>query len=65
MNFGISYLDSKADPRDNILNFKRVNGNISWQYKNNDATVKNTVSTSFRMNLDDAKSDPDDIRAKL
>ena len=65
MNFGISYLDSKADPRDNILNFKRVNGNISWQYKNNDATVKNTVSTSFRMNLDDAKSDPDDITAVI
>lgn len=63
MNFGITYLDSKADPRDNVLNYERINGNISWQYKNNDATIKNTVNTSFRMNLDDAKNDPDDITA--
>jgi ferric enterobactin receptor len=63
MNFGINYLDSKADPRDNILNYQRVNGNISWQFKNNDATLKNTVNSSFRMNLDNAKSDPDDITA--
>ncbi|MFC0778335.1 TonB-dependent receptor domain-containing protein [Flavobacterium sp. HJSW_4] len=65
MNFAINYLDSKADPRDNILNYERINGNISWQYKNNDASIKNTVSTSFRMNLDDSKSDPDDISAQV
>lgn len=65
MNFGINYLDSKADPRDNILNYERINGNISWQYKNNDATIKNTVNTSFRMNLDNSKSDPDDISAQV
>lgn len=65
MNFAINYLDSKADPRDNILNYERINGNISWQYKNNNATVKNTVTSSFRMNLDDSKSDPDDISAQV
>lgn len=63
MNISFGYLDSKADPRDNILDYERVNGNVSWQHKNKAATIKNTLSASFRMNLDDAKSDPDDISA--
>lgn len=65
MNVSFGYLDSKADPRDNILDFERINGNISWQHKNKASTIKNTLSASFRMNLDDAKSDPDDITAMV
>ncbi|KIO52350.1 TonB-dependent receptor [Flavobacterium hibernum] len=65
MNVGLNYLDSKADARDNLLDYERINGNISWQYKNNNSTVKNTLTTNFRMNLDDAKADPDDISAQV
>ena len=65
MNIGLNYLDSKADARDNLLDYERINGNISWQYKNNDATIKNTVSSTFRMNIDNAKRDPDDISAQV
>jgi outer membrane receptor protein involved in Fe transport len=61
MNLGLNYLDSKADPRSNILNYQRVNGNLSWLTKNSASSIKNTLSTSFRSNLDNAKSDPDDI----
>jgi ferric enterobactin receptor len=65
MNIGFNYLDSKADARDNLLDYERINGNISWQFKNNDATIKNTVSSTVRMNLDEAKADPDDISAQV
>ncbi|WP_428230973.1 TonB-dependent receptor [Flavobacterium sp.] len=65
INVAINYLDSKADPRDNLLDYERINGNMSWLYKNKSSTIKNTVSTSFRLNLDEAKTDPDDINAAV
>ncbi|KUJ61206.1 hypothetical protein AR687_13515 [Flavobacteriaceae bacterium CRH] len=65
MNFGINYLDSNADPRDNLLDFQRVSGSLSWQVKNASSKIKNTVSTSFRSTLDNAKYDPDDITASV
>ncbi|MBF4516892.1 TonB-dependent receptor [Flavobacterium sp. ANB] len=65
MNFGINYLDSNADPRDNLLDFQRVNGSLSWQVKNNSSKIKNTISASFRSTLDNAKYDPDDITASV
>lgn len=65
MNVGLNYLDSKADARDNLLDYERINGNISWQFKNNDATIKNTLNSTFRMNIDEAKRDPDDISAQV
>ncbi|WJS95534.1 TonB-dependent receptor [Flavobacterium johnsoniae] len=65
MNIALNYLDNKADPRDNLLNYERVNGNMSWLYKNQSSTIKNTVNTSFRLNLDEAKTDPDDINAAV
>ncbi len=65
MNVALNYLDNKADPRDNLLNYERVNGNMSWLYKNQSSTIKNTVNTSFRLNLDEAKTDPDDINAAV
>ncbi|OMQ12578.1 TonB-dependent receptor domain-containing protein [[Flexibacter] sp. ATCC 35103] len=65
MNAAINYLDSKADPRDNLLDYQRVSGNMSWLFKNNSSSIKNIVSTSFRMNLDEAKTDPDDINAAV
>lgn len=65
VNASINYLDSNADPRDNLLSYERINGNMSWLYKNQSSTIKNTVSTSFRLNLDEAKTDPDDINAAV
>lgn len=65
MNFGFNYLDSSADPRDNLLDFQRINGSFSWQIKNKSAKIKNTLTTSFRSTLDNAKFDPDDIDAAV
>ena len=65
MNVAINYLDSKADPRDNLLDYERINGNMSWLYKNESSTIKNIINTSFRLNLDEAKTDPDDINAAV
>jgi len=61
MNIGFNYLDSKADPRNSLLSYQRVNGSFSWQTKNSSSKIKNTLSVTFRTNLDDVKKDPDDI----
>lgn len=61
MNFGLNYLDSKTDPRNSLLSYQRINGNLSWQTKNSSSKIKNTLSATFRTNIDDAKKDPDDI----
>lgn len=55
MNIGFNYLDSKTDPRNNLLSYQRVNGSFSWQTKNKSSKIKNTLSTTFRANIDDAK----------
>lgn len=65
MNFGVNYLDSNSDPRNNLLEFKRIGGNISWQVKGNSSKIRNTLNASFRSTLDDAKYDPDDITASV
>jgi len=61
MNFGINFLDSKADPRDNLLNYQRVSGSLAWKTTDKLSKIKNTVNLSLRSNLDDAKHDPDNI----
>ena len=65
MNFGINFLDSKADPRNNLLNYQRFSGNLAWKTTDKFSKVKNTLNVSFRSNLDDAKHDPDDITAAV
>ncbi|ABQ03797.1 TonB-dependent receptor [Flavobacterium johnsoniae] len=65
MNFGINYLDSKADPRDNLLNYQRISGSFAWKTTDKLSKIKNTLNLSVRSNLDDAKHDPDNITADV
>ena len=65
MNFGFNFLDSKADPRDNLLNYQRVSGSLAWKTTGKNSKTKNTLNLSFRSNLDDAKHDPDKIAADV
>lgn len=65
MNFGFNFLDSKADPRDNLLNYQRVSGSLAWKTTGKNSKTKNTLNLSFKSNLDDAKHDPDKIAADV
>lgn len=65
MNFGLNFLDSKADPRDNLLNYQRISGSLAWKTTDKLSKIKNTLNLSLRSNLDDAKHDPDDITAAV
>lgn len=65
MNFGLNFLDSKADPRDNLLNYQRLSGSIAWKTTDKLSKIKNTLNLSLRSNLDDAKHDPDNIAADV
>ncbi|MFQ6602282.1 TonB-dependent receptor domain-containing protein [Flavobacterium sp. C3NV] len=61
MNFAINFLDSKADPRDNLLNYQRISGSLAWKTTDKLSKIKNTLNLSVKSNLDDAKHDPDNI----
>ncbi|MEN2401357.1 TonB-dependent receptor [Flavobacterium sp. MC2016-06] len=65
MNFGFNFLDSKADPRNNLLNYQRISGSLAWKTTDKFSKIKNTLNLSFKSNLDDAKYDPDDITASV
>ncbi len=65
MNFGVNFLDSKADARDNILSYKRIGASLAWKTTDKLSKVKNTLNLSLRYNLDDSKFDPDDIKADV
>jgi outer membrane receptor for ferrienterochelin and colicin len=65
MNFGINFLDSKADPRDNLLNYQRISGSFAWKTTDKLSKIKNTLNLSLRSNLDDAKHNPDNITADV
>ena len=65
MNFGVNFLDSKADPRDNLMNYQRVSGSLAWKTTDKYSKVKNTLNLSLRSNIDDVKHDPDKIAADV
>lgn len=60
MNVSMDYLYSNADPRDRVKAYNRLNGSLLWtSYWGPNRQVKNTLSLSYRTNLDDYKIDPD------
>ncbi|MBW1658295.1 TonB-dependent receptor [Flavobacterium quisquiliarum] len=65
MNFGINFLDSNSDPRNNLLSYQRISGSLAWKTTDKHSKIKNTVNLSIRSTLDDAKRDPDKIAADI
>ncbi|MDO5394984.1 MAG: TonB-dependent receptor plug domain-containing protein [Bacteroidales bacterium] len=61
INLDAGYLDSKADPRDNLENFKRINisgrTNMEWFTPKVQYTLR--ASLDFNTTIDNAKTDPD------
>lgn len=61
INFGMDYLDAKADPRNNLENYKRLTGSLRLSGK----THKNSHITEYKStidytgSIDNDKEDPD------
>lgn len=56
----VDYLNSNDDPRDRVKTFNRLSTSLLWTaYFGADRRVRNTLSLSYRTNLDDFKIDPD------
>lgn len=60
VNISLDYLNSSADPRDRVKSFNRISSSVLWtSFLGNRGQVRNTLSVSYRTNLDDFRIDPD------
>lgn len=61
VNFDAGYLDSKNDPRDNLENFKRVNGSVraNFVWSRAQLTTRWIAGVDYTGSFDNAKVDPD------
>ncbi|MCH8495699.1 MAG: TonB-dependent receptor [Balneolales bacterium] len=60
LNVSFDYFNSNADPRDRVKSYNRVTSSLLWtSYLGEQRQIRNTVSVSFRTNLDDFQIDPD------
>jgi len=60
VNLSFDYLYSNADPRDRVKSYNRVTGSLLWtSFYGAERQIRNTLSVSYRTNLDDFRIDPD------
>lgn len=57
LSLSLDYLNANADPRNNLNGYDRITGSSIWSYFSKDTNFKNTLSITFRSNIDVAKSD--------
>lgn len=60
INFGITYLNSNLDPRDQLISYKRLSSDLLWTWTNNEFIVNN-FSLNFSQNLDTGQTDKENI----
>lgn len=64
LNLGLNYVNSFADNRDKIKEYRRLNLNTMWTNSyGKDNRLKNTLSFDYGRNLDGVKQDPDDPKS--
>ena len=61
INAQFNFLESNSDPRNSLVNYNRINGNISWKTNNLSSTLTNTLSANISYRADELKEDPDDF----
>ncbi len=61
LNGDLSYMDSKADPRDRHENYKRINASVrtSKRWYPSKYVLRWNATASYNVNIDGAKTDPD------
>ncbi|MFC4211464.1 TonB-dependent receptor domain-containing protein [Pedobacter lithocola] len=64
LNLGVNYVNSFADNRDKLKEYRRINANAMWtnSYGKN-KELKNAFSFDYGKNLDGIKQDPDDPKS--
>lgn len=66
VNAGLDYLDSKSDPRNNLVNYKRLTGSVrtqkTWHPLN--SLLKWRLNLDYTGSFDNEKNDPEVIRLK-
>ncbi|WP_426325435.1 TonB-dependent receptor domain-containing protein [Pedobacter sp. R-06] len=64
LNLGVNYVNSFADNRDKLKEYRRVNTSAMWTNSyGKDSELKNTLSFDYGRNLDGIKQDPDDPKS--
>ncbi|WP_231427430.1 TonB-dependent receptor [Pedobacter sp. Leaf250] len=64
LNLGANYVNSFADNRDKLKEYRRINTNAMWTNSyGKDKALKNTFSFDYGRNLDGIKQDPDDPKS--
>ncbi len=61
INADLSYLDSKADPRDNLENYRRITGSLRFnsQWDSEMMNIRWNIGGDYTGSFDNAKTDPD------
>ncbi len=61
MNVDVGYLDSKPDPRNNLVNYKRMNTSLrfTWNYSHDNWTMRYAPGIDYTGSFDNAKEDPE------
>lgn len=61
LSLSIDYLNANADPRNNLSSYNRITGSSIWSYFSDDNRFKNTLSFTFRSNIDGKKTDKEQM----
>ena len=61
LSLSIDYLNANADPRNNLSAYNRITGSSIWSYFSDDNRFKNTLSLTFRSNIDGKKTDKEQL----
>ena len=61
VNVDVGYLDSKPDPRNNLVNYKRMNTSLrfTWNYNHDNWTMRYAPGIDYTGSFDNAKEDPE------
>ena len=61
LNVDLGYFDAKPDPRNNLINYKRLNTSLRYTYNQriNDVAMRYTSGVDYTGSFDNAKEDPE------
>ena len=61
LNADLGYMDARPDPRNNLINYKRLNASLrlTWDIERDGWALRYTPALDFSGSFDDAKEDPE------
>lgn len=61
LSLSIDYLNANSDPRNNLSSYNRITTSSIWSYHSKNNQIKNTLSFTFRSNIDGKKTDKEQL----